>query len=253
MACGGADPCTVSGGSYLVHTPSGWDGKAALPVLMFFHGYRQSAADFLDDAGMRGLADERGVLLVGPQGAEQTWSFPGAPSRARDDLAFVQTVLDDLVARFPVDRSRIIASGFSQGAAMVWGLACHAGARFVAFLPVAGDFWEPLPSSCPSGPASIWHIHGTSDTTFPMSGRSVGLYYRQGRLEDGWALWQRTDQCSATPERASDLAGMACHFWTPAQCGGGRALTLCLHPGGHDFEAAWLRPALIWAMGLARH
>ena len=107
--------------------------------------------------------------------------FQGSPSHYRDEFAFVRAVLDDVEARFPIDKRRLWASGFSQGGSMVWYAACFLGDRFAAFVPVAGDFWEPLPPNCPSGPASIRHIHGLADETFPTSGRAVAEHSHQGR------------------------------------------------------------------------
>ena len=133
---------------------------------------------------------------------------------------------------------------------MVWYAACYLGDRFAAFVPVAGDFWEPPPPTCPSGPASIRHIHGLADETFPTTGRPVPEHSHQGNLWQGWALWLRTDGCTAPPDRVNSVGGMTCQTWSANSCSSGHELALCLHAGGHAFNAEWLREAYSWVVAL---
>lgn len=63
---------------------------------------------------------------------------------------------------------------------MVWYLACHRPARFAAFAPIAGAFWEPLPERCTGPRPKLIHVHGTSDATVPLAGRTLRSGYRQG-------------------------------------------------------------------------
>src|SRR5271166_1052868 len=243
-------PCLVQGGAYLVRPPAGWDGRSALPAIVFFHGWMQSAGDVMRDEAMARVMSDLGILLVAPEGAGHTWSFPGSPGHFRDEFAFIRAVVDDVELRFPVNKQRLWASGFSQGGSMVWYAACFLGDRFAAFVSVAGDFWEPAPSSCPSGPASILHIHGLADETFPTSGRAVAEHAHQGNLWQGWALWLRTDGCTSQPDRVDVLGDMTCQTWDAHSCSSARQLALCLHHGGHVFDAEWLREAYAWIAAL---
>jgi polyhydroxybutyrate depolymerase len=249
-ACGADLPCLVPGGAYLVRPPAGWDGRSALPAVVFFHGWMQSASDVMRDETMARVTSDLGVLLVAPDGAGHTWSFPGSPGHYRDEFAFVRAMLDDVEGRFPIDTRRLWASGFSQGGSMVWYAACYLGDRFAAFVPVAGDFWEPPPLTCPSGPASIRHIHGLADETFPTSGRAVAEHSHQGNLWKDWGLWLRTDGCTAPPDRVDTVGGMTCQTWAAKSCSSGHELALCLHAGGHVFNAEWLREAYSWVVAL---
>jgi len=248
--CGADLPCLVEGGAYLVRPPAGWDGRSALPAVVFFHGWKQSASDVMRDERMARVMSDLGNLLVAPDGAGYSWSFPGSPNHYRDEFAFVRAMLDDVEARFPIDTRRLWASGFSQGGSMVWYAACYLGDRFAAFVPVAGDFWEPPPLTCPSGPASLRHIHGLADETFPTSGRAVAEHSHQGNLWQGWALWLRTDGCVAPPDRVEMADGMTCQTWAAKSCSSGHELALCLHAGGHVFNAEWLREAYSWVVAL---
>jgi len=57
-----------------------------------------------------------------------------------DDVAFVTLLLDRLESSMNVDASRIVATGFSNGAIFLYELAAHAplAGRFAAIAPVAG-------------------------------------------------------------------------------------------------------------------
>jgi polyhydroxybutyrate depolymerase len=204
----------------------------------------------MGDEAIERLMADLGVLLVAPEGIDHTWSFPDSPSQQRDEFSFIDAVLDDVEARFPVDTRRLWASGFSIGASMVWYAACFLGGRFAAFAPIAGDFWEPLPENCPSGPASIRQVHGLADETFPIGGRVVEERYRQGDLWQGLALWRRIDGCAAQPDDTYAARDMSCLTWSARSCSSGRELTVCLHSGGHVFAAEWLREAYRWVVAL---
>src|SRR5258708_5796859 len=86
VACSVAAPCRVPTGSYLAHVPAGWDGRSPLPTMLYFHGYKGSAADEIADPQMLRFSDETGVLLVAPDGIDRSWSFPGRPEQGRDDV-----------------------------------------------------------------------------------------------------------------------------------------------------------------------
>jgi polyhydroxybutyrate depolymerase len=243
-ACPGLEPCRVEGGAYLALPPPGWDGVSRLPATIFFHGYGSSAAAVAGDPSFRAAFAREGVLLVLPDGLERTWAHTGSPSRARDEVAFMDAVRRDLLARFPVDPDGLLVTGFSQGGSMVWELACHRGGRFAAaYAPVAGAFWEPLPATCPGGPIDLRHVHGTADGTVPLAGRVIrGQFGSATSSADGRAAGDERLCCSVRPgvvEEAAD--GLRCEEWDGCAVGG-RELRMCLHTGGHILPEGWSRP-----------
>src|SRR5438128_7431154 len=178
---GAAGLFEIAGGTYRAVAPPNWDGVRKLPLMLYIHGYGQSSASVVDDETLVEAVTGSGALLVAPDGLQHSWSFAGSPSQgARDEIAFLRAVIADAKRRWPIDESQVIASGFSIGGSVVWDLACHAADGFAAFMPVSGGFWLPYPERCERGSANLRHIHGTSDGTVPLAGRTIRGRFNQG-------------------------------------------------------------------------
>jgi polyhydroxybutyrate depolymerase len=248
VAAESCDPCRLpDGGSYRVQAPPGWDGHARLPVLMFLHGYTGKASEVLADPAVAGPAAAYGFLLVAPNGLDGAWAHQGSPHQERDDRTFLRSVVGDVKRRWPVEARLVVLGGFSDGASMVWDMACFAPLGFAAFLPFSGGFWERMPTAC-TAPVNLRHVHGTSDQTVPLAGRPIRENWRQADIERGFAIWRETDRCTAPPERHMLSSGLLCDVWS---CRTRRTLELCLHPGGHEMTADWLEGGLRWARSVA--
>ncbi len=243
---------SVADGTYRAVEPPGWDRKTAVPLVLFLHGYGQDSADITGDSALSAAVTSLGALLVVPDGLHHAWAHVGAPTHARDDIAFLRAVIVDAKRRWPIDASRVYASGFSIGASMVWDLACHAAQGFAAFLPVSGAFWLPYPEHCDSGPVTLRHVHGLLDKTVPMAGRTIFGQFTQGDVGKGFDILRATDRCAPEPDRTVNETvqawdgALACRIWS--SCRSGHELELCTHPDGHDMEPAFLHASLIWAL-----
>ncbi|WP_052650065.1 PHB depolymerase family esterase [Paracoccus sp. PAMC 22219] len=235
--CGGDRPCPVGKqGQYRIEVPDG-----ATSVVVWFHGYMGSAAATMDNRAMVGAATDRGLAFAAVDGLDNTWSHPGAPSTARDDVAFAGLVLDDLQARFGFGADAVILAGYSQGASMAYYAVCAMGGRAAGAVMMSGTFWEPIPESCTVAVPPLIHVHGTSDGTFPLTGRAIGRNHRQGDTHHGLALL--ADAAGCQEPAATDPIADGLHCQARAGCSRG-ALTLCLHPGGHSADPAFLSAGL---------
>jgi polyhydroxybutyrate depolymerase len=247
--CPRSGSCSIESGRYIAMPPPDWDGVSKLPTLVFLHGYSQTPDSYVEPTGwFARFGSENGVFLIVPEGKGKTWSYIGSPMEGRDDAGFIAKVLDDVEARYPVDASKTWISGFSQGGSMAWYAACAMGERFVAATPIAGAFWEPMPTNCAKGPLNLMHIHGLADEVVPMKGRPIGERWRQGDVLGSIGILAASNGCQSTGEPLPDTIGAMgeCRRTTSACDGKPKArIALCLHEGGHAFrrehlEAGWL-------------
>ncbi len=219
--------------------------------MVFLHGWASSGAAILDQTDLAATLKQRGVVLIAPDGAvrhhgRRDWNLRDGQQRdARDELAFIEAVVAEVGARVPLDRDRMLLAGFSRGASMVWDIACRQPGAFTAYAPVAGGFWNPLPSAC-AGPVKLFHTHGWVDPIFPLEGRNVrdrGLV--QGDLFAGLALWRRANACQTEPPQDRHIEGDTLwRVWTA--CAAGSDLRLALIPGGHVIPTGWASRAVDW-------
>lgn len=247
FACGTQTDCAVANGDYRIYLPESWDGAAQPPsprgAILFFHGWKGSSTSTINNRRLRDAATEMGVALVAANGIGGGWSFRASPQEGRNELAYTQAVLDDITQRFDIDPDRVLASGFSLGASVVWNLSCYMGDKFAGFAPLAGTFWNPLPEACPSSNPHLFHYHGTADGTFPLTGRAIaGGRYRQGNTYESFDIWKTQGACQTEEPEVTVSNGLTCE--RRSQCAGG-VLEICLHEGGHIYDANWIKRS--WA------
>lgn len=237
--CGGEAPCVVEDGSYRIELPA---DRPATGVVLFFHGYRGSAAAQMQARGLIETAHRHGLAFAAPDGRDGSWSHVGSPSQVRDERRFVGAVLDDLSARFGFGPDKVVVSGFSQGASMAFSVACDQGDRVAAAVTFAGVFWQPLPDPerCKAPPPMV-HVHGLNDPVFPLEGRPIGERWHQGRTSDSLAVMKEAGGCEAQAPTPATIAGLGCEVSSGCDRG---PIALCLHTGGHEVRPEWLDAAL---------
>jgi polyhydroxybutyrate depolymerase len=245
-ACGQDTLCRLGDtAEYRVFPPPTWDGRKPIGAFLFFHGHRASAQEMIAYRELTEAVHALGFLFVAPQGLGDSWSTPGSPGEGRrDELVYTQALLDDLTRRYPVDARRIVASGFSQGASVVWELACKGDARFSAFLPVAGVWWQPMPKNCTAPLKPLLHIHGTADPVMPMTGRALRDRWRQGDVREAFRTLQSLHACPVETSSSQRRGPMQCETAEP--CTSGKSLVLCLHNGDHHTNPAWFMEIKDW-------
>jgi polyhydroxybutyrate depolymerase len=113
------------------------------------------------------LAEKEGIIFAFPVGKlvppnEGAWQLNTA-ARSRQDIDYVEAVIDDISARHPVDPARVYAIGYSLGSMFSYELACHLSSRFAAIASFAGTM-PVSPNSCEQEDnVPIMHIHGLED------------------------------------------------------------------------------------------
>ena len=191
----------------------GFAERGPLPVLLAFHGGGGSAQGFQKYAGLDAVADREGFVVVYPDGSGRlgrrllTWNAGGCCGSARedrvDDVGFAIRVLGDLARDLPLDRTRVYATGHSNGAMMAYRLAAEAAERIAAIAPVAGAM--QLATFAPARPMPVLHVHSVDDPRALYRGRpgsalSVHAHARRAHaVEAELARWAALDGCAAEP------------------------------------------------------
>jgi predicted peptidase len=155
---------TVSG-DYLFYLPENYkqDGRQRFPLMLFLHGLGERGSN-LEQVKMHGpfkeIAKGRDFpfIIVAPQMplTETSWSV--------DTLT---GLLDEIEAKYRVDRSREYVTGLSMGGFGTWELAASTPQRFAAVAPICGGGNFLLAMQLKDVP--IWAIHGEKDPTVPIT------------------------------------------------------------------------------------
>ncbi|MEO1721973.1 MAG: prolyl oligopeptidase family serine peptidase [Pseudomonadota bacterium] len=252
MACGPESDCVLGERTYRLSLPADHDSSAPIGALFYAHGYKGSAEGAMRNMALREVAHARGLALVALKSAGDDWSLAHAPNVGPEppdnEPAYVDAVIEDVADRITLDRERLIATGFSAGGMMTWTLACERPASFLAFVPIAGTFWAPVPQRCAGEAPDLIHIHGTTDRIVPLEGRRIADT-RQGAITAAIALMRRHGRFEPAGLMAVEAFGPegGCRIDRNALQ---RELLFCTHPGGHSFESRHLGFALDRLLGL---
>ena len=248
-------PCRIDSGDYHISLPDGSQNDAKAPIIIFMHGYGSNGGNTMGNRKLVEPFINQGYAFIAPNGVPRrngpgsTWIFHPDQEQRRDELAFMNEVLDDAVAKFNLNRSRVLLSGFSAGAFMTSYLACRAPEDFTAFAPVSGGFWRPHPENC-VGPVKLLQTHGWADGTVPLEGRIIANgAFRQGDIFHTLQIWRDTNICDQMRADERTVEGETWRRkWT--HCAKDSALEFILVPGGHTLPDGWADMAIDWFEGL---
>ncbi|ORV81810.1 polyhydroxybutyrate depolymerase [Mycobacterium interjectum] len=226
--------------SYRLYKPVGVPASAPLVVVM--HGYSGSARQVERDYQWDGLADSGKFLVAYPDGLGRAWNVDGETCCGRsgrdgvDDVGFIRAAVADIAKNLGVDPAKVYATGMSNGAIMSFTLACTTDI-FAAIGPVAGT---QLNACRAPRPASVMHIHGTTDRLVPYGGGQGFSVINGPSVPEVNAFWRNVDQCGAPTTTASGPVTTS-----TAGCAGGRGVVLVtVDGGGHEWppfasQALW--------------
>ncbi|HEX8119786.1 MAG TPA: PHB depolymerase family esterase [Solirubrobacteraceae bacterium] len=144
----------------LVRVPEGVSGRA--PLVIAFHGARGNGPGFAPGTGLDDVGRRAGFLTAYPTAAHSgSWEL--SRRRGFDDIATTRRLIDALVREGCIDRRRVYATGFSNGASFSARVGCDLAGRVAAIAPVAGSF--KAQDACPRrrGPMPTLEQHGRDD------------------------------------------------------------------------------------------
>ena len=146
----------------VVTAPSGLN-KPALVIAM--HGMNGWHKGYQNDTKFDAIAEREKFVVVYPNGVSGAWDISGTR-----DITFIEAIIDTMVKRYDVDRSRVYPTGWSMGGMMSYHLACQIPEKIAAIGPTSGYPLRGIPSCNNARPVPIIHIHGSSDGVVGYSG-----------------------------------------------------------------------------------
>lgn len=187
---------------YIVYVPK--DLGSQRPLLISCHGMNQDAAYQKGMLQIESVADTAKFVTVFPNGINKGWDISGDR-----DLRFMQAIIDEMVAKYDIDRNRVYISGFSMGGMFTYHAMNRMADKIAAFAPISG---YPMGGGTytSSRPVPIIHTHGTTDDVVGFSGVSGIL-----------AGWVKRNGCPTSPTivkpyRAGHITK---HTWAPGENG----------------------------------
>ena len=187
-------------------------------LLVVLHGVNGRGANMRTMGGFEPSASLNGTVVVYPDAVGGSWNDgrvgmePMQPGMVTDDVAFLRTLIDEMVARANVDAARVAVAGFSNGAMMASRVACDIPDRVHGVALVGGTAGPNHSQVCaPTRSVPIVEVHGTSDPVVPYAGGKIAD--NQGRkrgsalsVADFLSFWSGTCRCSGTRETAIKAA-----------------------------------------------
>ena len=158
--------------AYILDVPESIQAKKPVPLLFDFHGFGHSAAGVWKVSEFRELGAHDGFITVYPDGLPVTllgredagWQIFTVDGNR--DLAFTRQLLDHLERTYCIDRARVFATGFSNGAFFSNLLGCTMAQRFAAVAPVSGG---RITVPCtPARGVPVLIEHGRQDQRVPV-------------------------------------------------------------------------------------
>lgn len=168
--------------TFIVHTPSSYDGSTAMPLLVMFHGLGNSAQFAAGDYyGWSNTADLNDLFVVFPEsrddlelvnGSQKHWDIKWN-SEDSQDLDFLEAIVNWMSSQFEIKSTHIFVTGHSYGAHFSYYAAVHLSHIVAAFASHSGGIltdrfnWPtPVPTGAPKVKGYI--LHSTGDSVIPF-------------------------------------------------------------------------------------
>jgi polyhydroxybutyrate depolymerase len=236
---------------YTIHVPTRYQPAVAAPLLFVLHGGGGDMKIQATDAYYKQItkAEAEGFIAVFPNGSSSfqsgklaTWNAGRCCGWARDknvdDVGFIREIIKTISQQLTIDKSRIFATGMSNGGMMAYRLACEMPETFRAVAAVAGT--DNTTKCQPSVPISILHIHAKDDDHVLFHGGSGKTFWDKSTITEFTSVpetrdkWVKLNGCLSTPKRVLETKGASCERYTG--CRNDVAVQLCVtDSGGHSW------------------
>lgn len=192
--------------SWRLFLPALTQTDAPLPLVFNFHGTGSTPEQIATLTQIESLAARENFIVVTPQaefsyepGERKTWNVEQLES-PYDDVAFIRALITHLSSQYPIDSTRIYATGFSGGARMSSRLACDMADTFAAIAPIAGVRFA---DNCkPARTVPVITYHGRKDPVNHYVHQADSPRYWHTGVESAINGWVSHNQCQSVQEKS---------------------------------------------------
>jgi predicted peptidase len=147
---------------YAISIPRNYSPSTPVPLILALHfgvrgGDAAGAGGDLVQILVGPALAELGAIIVAPDSVRGDWSSP-------ENEKAVNALLDMVLAKYSIDRKRVVVTGFSMGGTGSWHFAEKFPERFSAAIPAAG---RP-PASASGWRLPVLAIHSRDDQVVPF-------------------------------------------------------------------------------------
>ncbi|MEM7564278.1 MAG: PHB depolymerase family esterase [Pseudomonadota bacterium] len=163
--------------SLQLYIPDSLESKEGVALVVALHGRTSNGQRMAELSELNARADENGFIVAYPDGIDNKWNYLHGIwgyQETPNDSDFILAIIEGIKQRYPIDSSRVFATGISNGGFMVQRLACYAPQVFAGFASVAASGYAHMMETCPPSPSvNMLYIHGTADEKVPWQGMAV--------------------------------------------------------------------------------
>ena len=189
--------------TYDVYIPSTIKKNAS--VFFLFHASRGNSKDMRSSTGydFEYLAQEKGFLVVYPQGYKNHWNDCRASAdyaaniQDIDDVGYFQQMIKSLEENYMINRKQLVVSGISNGGHMVFKLAHEISKDILLYTSFAANLPVQDNNDCSlsQGEVNMIIFNGTNDPINPYEGGLVSILGNDSRgfvisAEETYNYWR---------------------------------------------------------------
>lgn len=167
------------------------------------HGFTSNGNQQLTYSKFNTIADERGAIVVYPNGVDKRWNsgITFGIETDIDDVAFLSMLIDRMVLLYNADPTRVYSMGYSAGGFMSYRMACERTNRIAAIGPVGASITNSTFETCdPARPFPIIAFNGTNDALTSYNGMAGNF----PSIKDVMEFWSEKNGCNEIPD-STDL------------------------------------------------
>lgn len=188
--------------TYVLYTPSTYDGKTPLPLIFAFHGDGGTGESLREWFNLEPTVNEQAIIVY-PDGLDpnQAWddndSHAGLLEGLMADVNFVDAVVDALSTNGCVATNRLYATGISRGAYFTNQMVCRSSNTWRAIVTHSGGGPYNVPSdgdnfTCKNEPLAALQVQGDADNVVdPSEGYKASNF------------WCNANSCTGCPKGGS--------------------------------------------------